>query len=572
MKFSSVFLVTLGVAAACAEDGPAQWRAEKRIIDLHVHLGGSVGTMARAVGIMDRAGVGIGVNLSGGTVTRKGGEPSAFQRTKELAEARYPGRFVHYMNLDYAGWDEPDFSERAAKQIEEGHRLGAAGLKEYKRLGLFLRDKEKKLLRVDDPKLDAVWAKCGELGLPVSIHVADPKAFWLPYDDKNERWTELKDHKNWWFGDPAKYPPREELLAALDRVIARHPKTTFVCVHFANNSEEVEWVDRKLTERPNMNADLAARIPELGRQDTEKLHQLFTRHAGRIFFATDFMVYDKLILGSGGDSDQPTDDDGVVFFEKCFRWLESRDRDWDHMTPIQGDWKISSIHLPPAVLRQIYFDNARKLLARSLPLPEVKAARTERDFVPDGKLNEPEWAKAQPARLEYQSNNAAARPALSTTVKLLWNAEYLYLAYECPYTKLGVFEPAQKEERMGLWDRDVVELFLNTDPGKISKYTEFEWAPNGERLDLTVDLPAKNFAWSSGMESAVTVDEAAKVWRAEVRIPMKSLAAAPPAPGTKWRINLFRHDQASNSGLAFSPTLRGTFHTPERFGWVELLP
>ena len=145
--------------------------------------------------------------------------------------------------------------------------------------------------------------------MPVSIHVADPRAFWLPYDEKNERWTELKDHRYWWFGDPAKYPPREELLAALDRVIERHPKTTFVCVHFANNAEDLDWVDRALDEHPNMIADLAARIPEVGRHDPEKVRRLFTKHADRIFFATDFMVYDKLILGSGGDADRPTDDD-----------------------------------------------------------------------------------------------------------------------------------------------------------------------------------------------------------------------------------------------------------------------
>ncbi len=568
MKVCS-FLLLLLLTFARADDGPVAWRAEKRIIDMHVHLGGAAGMMARAVSIMDRAGVGIGVNLSGGTVTRKGDAPSAFERTKEMADARHPGRFVHYMNLDYAGWDEPDFSERAARQIADGHRMGAAGLKEYKRLGLFLRDKEKKLLRIDDPKLDAMWAKCGELGMPVSIHVADPKAFWLPYDDTNERWTELKDHRSWWFGDAAKYPPREELLAALDRVIARHPKTQFVCVHFANNSEDIDWVDQRLDERPNMFADLAARIPELGRQDTEKLHSLFTKHAGRIFFATDFMVYDKLILGSGGDADKPTDDDAVVFYDKCWRWLETADRDWAHMTPIQGDWKISSIHLPPAVLRQIYFDNARRLLARSLPLPMMKAARTERDFAPDGKLDEAEWARATPVRMEYQSHNATARAGLGTTVKALWSADYLYLAYESPFTKLSVFEPRMEKERIGLWDNDVVEAFIAADPEKVAHYTEHEWAPNGEQLDLTVAPGKKDFGWSSGMQSAVSVDEAAHVWRVEVRIPIKAIAGKAPEPGARWRINLFRHDKASGSGLAFSPALRGTFHTPERFGWLE---
>ena len=80
--------------------------------------------------------------------------------------------------------------------------VGAAGLKEFKRLGLVLRDGQGKLIKIDDPKLDPVWQRCGELGMPVSIHVADPKAFWQPLEATNERWTELKDHPDWWFGDP----------------------------------------------------------------------------------------------------------------------------------------------------------------------------------------------------------------------------------------------------------------------------------------------------------------------------------------------------------------------------------
>ena len=556
--------------AAFAQDAPDIWRSEHRIVDMHMHIDGREDRFARAVKIMDASGLGVGVNLSGGTVTHAPGEKSEFERVKEMADRLHPGRFVHYMNLDYAGWNDPDFAERAVAQIEEGRRLGSAGLKEYKRLGLFLRDAKKQLIKIDDPKLDPMWRRCGELGMPVSIHVADPRAFWLPYDATNERWTELKDHRSWWFGDAAKYPPREDLLAALDRVIARHPETTFVCVHFANNSEDLDWVDKALDAHPNMNADLAARIPELGRHDPWKTRRLFTKHAGRIFFATDFMIYDKLILGSGGDADNPTDDDALTFYKKCWRWLETDDRDWPHMTPIQGHWTINSIKLPPDVLRKIYFDNAHRLLARSLPLPVMKAARTARDFVPDGKLDEPEWKAAAPVRLEYQSNDASARPALSTTVRALWSANFLYLAYECPFTELTVFAPAQKDERIGLWDRDVVEAFIGADAVKATHYTEYEWAPNGDRLDLNCDLPAKDFAWNSGMESAATVDDAAHVWRVEIRIPMKSLGT--PAPGARWRINLFRHDTANGGFLAFSPTLTNTFHTPERFGWIEFAP
>ena len=485
---------------------------------------------------------------------------------KALADGRHPGRFVHYMNLDFAGWDDADFSERAAKQVEEGHRLGAAGLKEYKRLGLFLRDGKKQLIAIDDPKLDAMWAKCGELGMPVSIHVADPRAFWLPFDENNERWKELKDHKSWWFGDAAKHPPREELLAALNRVIEKHPKTTFVCVHFANNSEDIDWVERALDEHPNMNADLAARIPELGRHDPEKLRRLFTKHAGRIFFATDFMVTEKLILGSSGDAERPTDEDALTFYKKCWRWLETADRDWPHMTPIQGDWNISSIQLAPDALRKIYFDNATHLLARSLPLPVMKATHIARDFAPDGKLDEPEWQRAAPVHLDYQSSDATPRADISTSVRALWSDSFLYLAYECPFTNLTSFSPAQKEERIGLWEKDVVEAFIASE---LPRYTEYEWAPNGDWLDLSCEPDKKDFAWNSRMESSASVDEENHVWRIEVRIPMRSLTTEPPEPGTRWRIDLYRHDTGTKGFLAFSPTLTNTFHTPERFGWLE---
>jgi predicted TIM-barrel fold metal-dependent hydrolase len=269
----------------------AQWRAEHRTIDLHQHINYTTQHLTRCVKIMDAAGLGLGVNLSGGTVTRgTNNAPSEFERNKALADVLFPGRFLHYFNLDYKGWDAPDFSERAVKQVEEARRLGAAGLKEFKRLGLYLRDGQSKLIRIDDPKLDPMWRRCGELGMPVSIHVGDPQAFWLPFNDKNERWKELKDHRSWWFGDTNQFPPRLHLIEALDRVIARHRGTTFVCVHFANNPEDIDWVDRALDRNPNMNADLAARIPELGRHDPRKVNRLFTKHQNRIVFATDFMV------------------------------------------------------------------------------------------------------------------------------------------------------------------------------------------------------------------------------------------------------------------------------------------
>ena len=220
------------------------------------------------------------------------------------------------------------------------------------------------------------------------------------------------------------------------------------------------------------------------------------------------------------------------------------------------------------MLRKIYFDNARRLLARSLPAPQLTAARLDQDFAVDGNLDKAAWRKAPVSYLEYESRSHAARPEISTAVRALWSEDYLYLSYEAPFTELTTFEPPQfDQERRGLWDRDVVEAFIGSDLQNLKRYTEFEVAPTNEKLDLT--LPDSNFEWSSHFQTAVQVNKKAKVWTTEMRIPLKSLAEARPSEGTRWRINLYRCDRAHQAFLAWNPTLSGTFHVPEKFGVLE---
>jgi hypothetical protein len=113
----------------------------------------------------------------------------------------------------------------------------------------------------------------------------------------------------------------------------------------------------------------------------------------------------------------------------------------------------------------------------------------------------------------------------------------------------------------------VVEAFIASDTNNVKRYTEYEVSPTNERLD--VQIPEKDFAWSSGFESATRVDEKRKVWTAEMRIPWSAMSATAPKPGARWRINLYRCDYANKGFLAFNPVLVGSFHTPERFGWLE---
>jgi hypothetical protein len=567
------------VAAAVREAD--QWRAEHRIIDLHQHMDYTPELLARAIRVLDDSGVGLGIDLTPGTVTPAAdGGPSEFESHKKMEDTLFPGRWLQYMNLDYKNWDQPDFAQQAVKQVEEGHRLGAAGYKEWKRFGLYLHDGKGDLIKIDDPKLDPMWERLGQLQMPVSIHVGDPKAFFEPYTPANERWQELKDHRDWWFGDTNKYPPWKNLLNALSRVIGRHPGTTFVCVHFGNNAEELEWVDQELAKHTNMMVDLAARIPELGRHDPQQTHALFVKYQDRILFGTDFQSLGSLmILGSSGNEPPPSEADAEVFFRKEYRWLETWDTNWPHMTPIQGNWNISSIGLPAPALRKIYFDNASRLLARSLPAPVLKARRTTRDFEPDADLSRTLWQTAAPVHLECRSSDGAPMPELSTTVRALWSHDFLYLRYECPFTKLTVFDPplasGKRYNRPGLnsslWNRDVVEAFIGADPQNINHYGEIEFAPTNERLDLMCKLPDRDWAWNSDCHSAVHIDDAAHQWTCEVRIPVMSLGGARPKAGTRWRLNLYRCDYAANAFLAWRPTLQDSFHTPERFGVLEFV-
>jgi hypothetical protein len=247
------------------------------------------------------------------------------------------------------------------------------------------------------------------------------------------------------------------------------------------------------------------------------------------------------------------------------------------MTPIQGDWTISSIGLPASALRKIYFDNARRLLVRTLPLPTAVARRVAQDPQLDGTLDEPAWQETPPLFVDYATGDGAPMAGLSTTVRVLWSERFLHLAYDCPYTELTTYEPPDlTRERfdmarkgVSLWDRDVVEAFINADPDNLRHYTEFQVAPTNERLDLRLRLPERDFAWSSGFESAVRIDGAKRRWQAEIRIPLGALSATSPSRGTRWRINFFRCDRRHNAVLTWNPTLQASFHVPERFGTLE---
>jgi predicted TIM-barrel fold metal-dependent hydrolase len=336
------------------------------VIDMHTHLtwssnvrnGISVGEEITLFAqpqdllpVMDRKGIRTLVNLTGGVGA---GLEESIRSFDHVA----PGRFLTLTEPSFACFPEPNYAQLQADAIAHAKRVGARGLKLLKTLGLYLRERidEGPLVAVDDHRFDPMWEACAALDMPVFLHVSDPEAFFLPTDATNERYEELSNHPDWSFYGPS-FPSNAELLAARDRLIARHPKTTFALLHVGNNAENLAAVAACLDRFPNTVIDISARIGELGRQP-RTAKRFFDRYQDRILFGTD------AVPSPYGD-DVPQQLFGDELYEIYYRFLETEDEYFDYApssTPPQGRWSIYGLNLAEDVLRKVYHDNAARLL------------------------------------------------------------------------------------------------------------------------------------------------------------------------------------------------------------------
>ncbi len=321
-------------------------------VDMHVHprlrLRQNSQLLDEFVKLMDSLDIAVCVSLDGGLGQQ-------FLEHRDFLWTKHRRRWVIFANVDWRGdgdakqpetWDcqRPDFASRTARRLVEAKEHGASGLKVFKDLGLAYRNPDGSLVRVDDPRWDPIWDACGNLGLPVLIHVADPPAFFLPIDETNERWEELKRHPEWSFHGPG-MPNYEELVKQLLTVVGRHPQTTFIGAHVASSAEDLATVGRWLDAHPNLNVDIAARIGELGRQPYTA-RRFFMKYSERILFGTD----------------GPRAVERLAYH---WRFLETEDEYFPYAEnpfPPQGFWNIYGVGLPDEVLKKVYYSNALRMI------------------------------------------------------------------------------------------------------------------------------------------------------------------------------------------------------------------
>lgn len=331
-------------------------RSRFPVIDVHTHLSFSVrnteklaynATPAELLAVMDRRNIRTLVNLTGGI-------GSSVAECVEKYDKSHPGRFLTFTQPFWGRVNEPDYPRFQADAIERAKRDGARGLKVLKTLGLYARDSKGKLIPVDDPRFDPMWDACGQLGFPVAIHVSDPSAFFTPIDRFNERFEELNNHPDWSFYGKD-FPSNAEILAARDRVLARHPHTQFIVLHVGNFAEDLGAVSAAMDRYPNMSVELAARVGELGRQPRTS-RRFFEKYQDRICFGTD-------AVPKGYDTPQQVFGDQL--YEIYYRFLETEDEYFDYApaaVPPQGRWRIYGIGLPESILRKVYYENAERIL------------------------------------------------------------------------------------------------------------------------------------------------------------------------------------------------------------------
>jgi alpha-galactosidase len=211
---------------------------------------------------------------------------------------------------------------------------------------------------------------------------------------------------------------------------------------------------------------------------------------------------------------------------------------------------------------------------------EVEARLSSRVFPPDGNLAKAPWKQAKWVGFDNDASGKSHHPEAATRVASLWTDTHIYFAFWSCYDALNIYEGEDpKEERWKLWDRDVVEVFLNPQPERVNHYFEFEVAPNNQWIDLEIDKtkePFNDASWNSGFEHATSIDAKGHVWTAEMRIPLAAMNVKDPRPGTQWRVNFFRGAGKGRDDqrkfLAWSIIPEGkTFHVPTRFGILKLV-
>ncbi len=256
--------------------------------------------------------------------------------------AKHPTRFRLWCGIDLDDVESRDYSERAVAELERCHALGATGVGELvdKGAGLFSFGKTTRPsgVHVDDDRLDPVFEKCAELNMPVNIHVAEPMWMYEPMDTENDM---LISASKWRLHGRPDIIGHAQLIATLDRAVAKHPRTTFIACHYANCTHDLRILGKLLDKHDNLYADTGARFVQVS-SIPRFAAQFFEKYQDRLLFGTDFRPRPEM-------------------YRACYRMLESKDEHFYEESFRRVQWPLYGLGLGDDVVKKVYRDNALRI-------------------------------------------------------------------------------------------------------------------------------------------------------------------------------------------------------------------
>jgi predicted TIM-barrel fold metal-dependent hydrolase len=309
-------------------------RSKFPFIDVHNHQWTMpVQDLDKLVAEMDSLNMGVMVNLSGF-------RGKYLEWSLDNIKNNHHKRLILFININFEKLDDEGWPNETLTIMEEAVKQGVSGLKVYKGLGLTDKDNNGNRIAIDDPRLDPIWAKCGELGIPVLIHSGEPNSFWNPKDKYNERWLELKQEPNR-YRSPKNYPTFEQVIGEQHNVFRKHPKTKFIDAHLGWFGNDLQRLGKLFDEMPNVYTELGAVLAELGRQPR---------------FARAWMIQyqDRVMMGKDTYKKEE--------YYTYFRVLETDDEYFDYYRKRHAHWKMYGLALPDSVLRKVYYENAIRVI------------------------------------------------------------------------------------------------------------------------------------------------------------------------------------------------------------------
>lgn len=309
-------------------------KARYPAIDMHSHAyTRSAEQVDEWVKIMDKTGIEKTIILSGETGAKFDSVYNVY--------AKYPDRFDVWCGLDFTGYDKPGFGPGATAELERCFKVGAKGVGELgdKGKGFFYSDPPAYGMHADDPRMDAIWEKCAELGMPINIHVGEPQWFYEPMDSTNDG---LMNALEWRLDNQEGILNLQEVVKTLENAVAKHSNTIFVACHLANLNHDLEALGKIFDQYDNFYADISARYAE-NAPVPKYTAKFMEKYQDRLVYGTDMGFNENM-------------------YHITFRILESADEHFYEIEQFGYHWPLYGLELSDGTLKKLYRENALKII------------------------------------------------------------------------------------------------------------------------------------------------------------------------------------------------------------------